>query len=347
MKRISSTRAFTLVELLVVIAIIGVLIALLLPAVQQAREAARRMQCTNNLKQMGLGLHNHHDTFNRFPPGAANNISPFGTSTGQQWGSSWMGYIMPFLELSNAFEIAQLGKNQQYNSTSIRAGIGDTAGSPIFDAFKCPSAALDNDVCLSNTSPGSMVADYAGIAGHVNGFGGLTGSPGETAGTNNGPVGRNGMLGYNTQNKFADLTDGSSNTMAVGEVGGWMWENATTKRDFRPGVQHGFAMGCNGRNNSTDLSLPNDANSRVFNTTTLRYLVNENCRNGSCSLGDTSCADGVCQNMGNNHPLLSEHPGGVNVLFADGSVHFIAETAAASVLAAYASRNDGQTVEAP
>jgi len=109
---------FTLVELLVVIAIIGILVALLLPAIQAAREAARRTECVNNFKQMGLGLHNFHDTYNRFPPGAANNIRPFGTrDAGQrQWGATWMAYIMPFIELQSPYDIAQLCQNQQYNS---------------------------------------------------------------------------------------------------------------------------------------------------------------------------------------------------------------------------------------
>ncbi|HTN77380.1 MAG TPA: DUF1559 domain-containing protein, partial [Pirellulaceae bacterium] len=96
---VEARRAFTLVELLVVIAIIGVLVALLLPAVQAAREAARRMQCSNNVKQLGLSLHNHHDTYNRFPPGGANDQTPFGTETATSgWGSSWMVYILPYIE---------------------------------------------------------------------------------------------------------------------------------------------------------------------------------------------------------------------------------------------------------
>ena len=90
-------RGFTLVELLVVIAIIGILVGLLLPAVQAAREAARRMQCSNNLKQMGLALHNYHDTFNRFP---GNTATPQGS---QQLGASWLVKILPQLEQSAAF----------------------------------------------------------------------------------------------------------------------------------------------------------------------------------------------------------------------------------------------------
>src|SRR6056300_529797 len=90
-----TARGFTLIELLVVIAIIAVLVALLLPAVQQAREAARRSACKNNLKQIGLALHNYHDVYGKFPYGA--NNSP------QNWGSSWMLSLLPYVEEANAF----------------------------------------------------------------------------------------------------------------------------------------------------------------------------------------------------------------------------------------------------
>jgi len=192
-----------------------------------------------------------------------------------------------------------------------------------------------------------MIPDYAGIAGHVNGFGGLTGSPGHTGWNNRGRVARNGILGYNTQNTFADILDGTSSTICVGEVSAFVYESNGTRRDRRPGYQHGFAMGCQGRNNSTDLSLPGNNDARVFNTVSLRYAINQTCKDGVCNLGNGNCNDGVCQNMGNNHPLASLHPGGVHVLFADGSVHFATDSTDVNLLARWADRNDGLAAESP
>src|SRR5688572_12222721 len=117
----SSRRpGFTLVELLVVIAIIGILVALLLPAVQAAREAARRISCSNNLKQVALACHNFHDVYDRLPPGGANDQPPFGTQNtingNAQWGSSWKVYILPYLEQSAIYDRWQFQSQSGYQN---------------------------------------------------------------------------------------------------------------------------------------------------------------------------------------------------------------------------------------
>lgn len=327
---------FTLIELLVVIAIIAILIALLLPAVQQAREAARRSSCKNNLKQIGIALHNFHDTYNRFPPGASNNRQPFGKRTSHQWGASWMIYIGPGLEITAANEWPY---NRQYNDNSNTAGsrgprrlVGDTAGTPQFAVLKCPSASLTRTRSVS--TPHSMIADYVAIAGHINNWNGVN-TNNAASNTPYGPAARNGMLSHNSQTRFRDITDGSTNTMMVSEVGAWIRRTNGAKYDYRGGVQHGFAMGCAGNNNVSEV-LPNNGNARVFNTTTLRYPINFTINFGPAN------SRGISQNHGNNNMLRSEHTGGVQALFGDGSVHFLSENINGALLARFANRGDGQ-----
>lgn len=120
-------RAFTLVELLVVIAIIGVLGALLLPAVQSAREAARRMQCTNNLKQLGLSLHNFHDVNKKFPPAHEDLATSPSTST--KWACSWMPRILPFIEEQAVFQLYRLDRHWTDGSGVDRVSRGEVDGS--------------------------------------------------------------------------------------------------------------------------------------------------------------------------------------------------------------------------
>jgi prepilin-type N-terminal cleavage/methylation domain-containing protein len=332
---LSSRRGFTLIELLVVIAIIAILIGLLLPAVQKVREAAARMKCSNNLKQLALGCHNYHDVNGKFMPGAANNRPPFGTAASSQWGASWMVYVLPYIEQGAIASKWQW--NQTYNSTVIRSLIGDTAGHPTISVLRCPSTALTNTHCLSTNAPGSMVPDYVGIAGSVSGFGGLT-NPSQST-TPNGAHARNGILSYNSQVTMLSITDGTSNTLLLGEVGNWTTLANNTRQDYRPSVQHGFAMGCTGNNDSTEI-LPNNGNARVFNTTSLNYLINQD---KVANFG--TCTSGVCTNASNNAPLRSGHTAGVNVALADGSVWFLHNNTTAETLARLAARNDGLVVQ--
>ena len=207
MKRSRSERpGFTLVELLVVIAIIGILVALLLPAVQAAREAARRMQCGNNMKQIGLALHNYHDTYKTFPPEAIWTMRP-GRATaqwpagpcvaGEQRNFTWISLILPFIEQGPLhdkidFKIPALNQNIP--------GVGPLQG-VVLPAFLCPS-----DTPFANPPHGFGYTSYAGNAGwdqHRRLFGDER------------------IAGYFPlidAVKLSDVKDGTSNTIMVGEV---------------------------------------------------------------------------------------------------------------------------------
>lgn len=305
---------FTLVELLVVIAIIGVLVSLLLPAVQAAREAARRSECTNNLKQMGLALQNFHSAKKRFPPGCADNTRPFGRSATPQVGASWMAYCMPYMELGNAYKKARLGKNLPYNNATIAAQIAKPVE---FSAFRCPSSSFDNNFC-SDSPPNSMISDYVGIAGY-------------NAGSSSNAAANNGVLAFKSDVTLGQISDGSSNTMMVSEVGGWLYDSSGNRQDVRPSAKYGFAAGTS-------------TATKAINTTTLR--PNLEIYDGVTPV-KTDCSTGICADYGNNQPLRSSHSAGVITLFADGSVHLLDENTDPLILGRYAQRNDNQSVPQP
>lgn len=187
-------RGFTLIELLVVIAMIGMLIALLLPAVQAAREAARRIQCTNNLKQIGIALHNYHDRVGAFPPGYVSRIANDGTDDGPGWG--WAACLLADLE-----------------QASLHAGIhfdldiGDatnaTARTTSLSAHLCPSDGRSGTFNPDDSAAIVAHASYAGCFGSNE----LENEPG---------LG-NGMFYRNSRTRGAEVTDGLSNTLMVGE----------------------------------------------------------------------------------------------------------------------------------
>ncbi|MEO8496660.1 MAG: DUF1559 domain-containing protein, partial [Planctomycetota bacterium] len=201
----SKKQGFTLVELLVVIAIIGILVALLLPAVQAAREAARRMSCDNNLKQVALSMHNYHDTHKLFPPGQFNLL---GTNTpGTTFmRECWMQPMLPFIEQQPLFEKIQIGRQTNY-TFYIRG-----AAEVILQSFVCPS---------DPNGPKNVTAGAASATAATNqGFhGNYVACAGSTAFGNNGQ-GNNldGVFYSLSQTKFASIIDGTSNTLMFSEI---------------------------------------------------------------------------------------------------------------------------------
>lgn len=343
----SATRrgGFTLVELLVVIAIIGILIALLLPAVQAAREAARRSQCTNNLKQMGLALHTHHDVYQRFPPGAAADQMPFGKqASASGFGSSWMVYMLPFIEQKVLYDKWLFTGN---SGVFLKENMLALSGL-VIPVYACPSSPLPTQWAVQTYINGTdttnrMAVHYVGISGAINGLiSGYTESRTVQV-DRSGIVGGSGILVPNGKIRFADVTDGSSNVMAISEDGDYLFQTDGSRKDWRACQGWGWAIGTNngtlvGPNTSGTATW--SSGQAVWNLDTIRYPINQKKNwSGSCS------ATGVCGDCPNNTPLNSTHPGGVNVLLADGSVRFLGETITLDLLARLAIRDDGKPLE--
>jgi len=213
-------RGFTLIELLVVIAVIAILIALLLPAVQQAREAARRTQCKNHLKQIGLAIHNYHDVHNVTPPGSL-------PGTGLSWG--FATHLLPFLEQSTVYNSIDFESTDCAAFLKAKQAAGEPDPASVLMSFlTCPSDPYADHKLLSGPTgptPASYdtgflyPADYLGVSGSV-----------ESAAwcPNNGIDNGNGIFFTRSRTKFRDVTDGLSTTLFVGERGipddwGWGW----------------------------------------------------------------------------------------------------------------------------
>jgi prepilin-type N-terminal cleavage/methylation domain-containing protein len=251
-------NAFTLVELLVVIAIIGVLVALLLPAVQAAREAARRMQCSNHLKQIGLAMQNYHDTFQSLPYGArARYVNTSSTTPpGQNWGPSWYVGLLPFCEQKPLSDLMESGMLTNANLTddNFNTGrMGFHAHNQKIAWMLCPSSPLpQTEILRAKTQPTCVVPSYVGISGATNNFSNVIASElpfletrlkpvQPTTATPNGPStpatgslqSWGGMLTPNECYGMAACIDGTSNTMIVSEKSDYFYSrhkggNATT-----------------------------------------------------------------------------------------------------------------------
>jgi len=280
--------AFTLIELLVVIAIIAILIALLLPAVQQAREAARRTQCKNNLKQLGLAMHNYHDVAGQFPPGWV-RVLPDGASRARS-AYGWTIALMPYIDAANIYnELDPQGDLAYAFTDPVKLALMRTPQ----PGWRCPS-----DVgpemnarrpMRGRTGPILWQARGTALSNYVGAF-----TSGGTALNN---TKYNGTFDHNSKTKIRDYTDGTSNTIVIGERAyklGNIYPEASTLWAVYHLIQanarriHGLVFSGKGLINST-----NQSNSTHQNTSRIG--------------------------------LSSLHVGGVQVLLGDGSVRFLSE----------------------
>lgn len=343
--------AFTLVELLVVIAIIGILIALLLPAVQAAREAARRSQCNNNLKQLALAAHTYHDSFKRIPPGA--------TGT---WEAGWAMYIMPYLEQQGAYE------TQNMTLATYVPAPGSLPNRDQLLGFKHPTFICPSSPCPPLVIPEDMTTDgpilvgnYVGIAGAANG----PTDPSDPSGSNRvcdcsapapvnfnfgGYVASNGIMfpsgtaGNNARGAidFAQVLDGTSNTIMLGEQSDY---------GVDPGVDPSGTV-----RNPHDIRMPKRAG--VWTGAACPFVPKQPCacwvesasivtvRHPIGTKRRVSYRDGIAR-YGWNTPIQSAHSGGAHVARVDGGTAFLRNSMSYDVLKWLCIRDDGRVVAVP
>ncbi len=291
----SSRRAFTLVELLVVIAVIGVLVGLLLPAVQSVREAARRMQCSNNLKQLGLAAHNYHDTHRSFPSGW---INP------KPWDADrdcygWGALILPFVEgtaAANAIDAVRVPFNAALNDSEKLRVMRQKQ-----EVFRCPSDVGPIESSDGDRKPGgesTAVSNYVG----ANNIGWAEASDSGAAG--DGGPGRHGMFVEDKGIRFRDVRDGTSAVVLFGERR-WQYNDVLDRT-----VQVAAAALVYGRETNGSLSAEASA---VIGLGIVRMNYD------GAKSGDTGARR-------KKTGFSSLHPGGAMFAFVDGSVHFVADS---------------------
>ncbi len=330
-KFLPARSGFTLVELLVVIAIIGVLVGLLLPAVQAAREAARRMQCSNNLKQIGLAIHNYHDTYQCIPPG----VLP--QDVGFQRQASWIVRTFPFMEQNTIVDNAVFVGTDWSGQDSVDQN-WNLKNTATVDTYTCPSS----DMPLTRTeapnaatqgigAPTSIqvqIACYAGVAGTYLNPRDMTTNPAPNVSTGYGLATFNGVMasvggsGQASAVRFASITDGTSNTICVTEQSSY-YDDGVSKTDCRAG-NHAGGMWHSGPGGDADWWL---------NVSVLRYPINWDL-----------AASNHCPGYQKHTITRSNHPGGAQVLLGDGSIQFAAETVDFTLFNALSSRDDGVVV---
>jgi prepilin-type processing-associated H-X9-DG protein len=369
-----------LIELLVVIAIIAVLIGLLLPAIQKIREAAARLQCSNNLHQIGLAIHNYHDVNGFLPSAGSSDGKPFHGPPPGGWlngeGTNWAPYIMPYIEQDNIWNRLTFNGDSgwtddqtQKNSSAVN-NVNLTAGI-VFKSFRCPSdphpALLRNGSNVSDASGNEVLPvtrnSYVAIAGAVDRLdtAGLFRESRNTDATSwsidFGITAWGGMIvPAFSRVTFTSVPDGLSNTLMISEQSDYLsYQDSPTSAPRRGGdydmttTANGLIRGHPGtyRDAQGNLSPGQrwmDSRGQTF--TTIRYRINE--KTGWKPATDyVGVSPSRWQNEGANVPLVSAHSGGVNALFGDGSVRFLSDNTDILTLARLATRDDGAVVNLP
>ncbi len=346
----SRPSGFTLIELLVSLSIVAVLMSLLLPAVQQAREVARRESCKNNLKQIGTALHNYHDVNGSFPIGARAQRA---TGNAAGYGPSWWVGLLPYLDQTALYDQFDMLMHNNGDSTSNPA----LATYYVLPFMLCPSREIpDAKSPVPSPFPGlppqpaELFPNYVGIAGAVSvdstlfidqGFkeerSTICCSNGNAA--NRGKISAGGILVTNLHIRIADVTDGTSNVIAVGEQNGRMFDTySNVERLVEGSGERGWAAGTSARGVPPAYMAPSGSSpSPGHNLTTIRYPL---------SLYEYSPVvhKGIEYRGGPNNPLLSEHKGGVHVLLTDGAVRLMSINIDLWELKKLSTRDDGQVV---
>ncbi len=318
---------FTLVELLVVIAIIAVLTALLLPAIQSSREAGRRAACANNLKQIELGLLNYENL---------QRVAPLGASGQAGFGMSWWPQILPFIEQSAVFN--GLDFAGPFNGmVTLHAGNAHLVGGLQLPAMICPSSPLDTMYSVGTATV--QMPSYVGVAGAASdaAFNEPRVSPCCVSDRNLGQMSAGGTLLPNRAVRFAEITDGLSNTVIIGECSDYVFNTSGVACRVDGGIPNGWIAGTAETTTppayGTDPTKPRPS----YNIVTIRYPLNMRNYN----------QPGVLADHGPNNPLVSAHPGGVHVAIVDGAVRFLADSMDVVVLKRLSTRDDGNVAALP
>ncbi|MBN2295562.1 MAG: DUF1559 domain-containing protein [Pirellulales bacterium] len=297
-------RGFTLVELLVVIAIIGILIALLLPAIQAAREAARRMNCANNLKQLGLAIHLYHDANNHLPPGARSGETHSNTM------HSLFVFLLPYMEQAAAYGQMDLSLPMTVSpNLEVSTAVGPTLICPSFSGDReTRNTGADKDV--------SLITTYAGVMGSTTRSHGFTKL---LSATTCASFFDDGLFFPESKVKMRDVQDGASNTLAIGE-------RLDALRTWTRGASYGPPLSnpsyyciSSAKNVISPLNLHKEELCYDCPANFTRF----------CSFNDI--------------PFASQHPGGAQFSFADGSVHFLEENIDMAIYKALATRAGNET----